>query len=162
PSVGFHGGGIFSNRTLAVIDSTISRNTVLFGRGGAIYANGTLNISRSTISGNFVSSTGSGGGVYSNYGRTTIDSSTITGNEANLGGGVVQVGIGRLMTITNSTISENRARVDGGGVVAMFGDVSLRHCTITLNRCDNDLNMTGNGGGVMVVGPAFSNLGLDH
>lgn len=162
PSIGFHGGGIFSNGTLTVTDSTISGNTVLFGRGGGIYASGTLNISKSTISGNFVSSTGSGGGVYSNYATTTIDSSTISGNEANLGGGVVQVGIGRLMTITNSTISENRSRVDGGGVVAMFGDVNLRHCTITLNRCDNDLNMTGNGGGVMVVGPVFSNMSLDH
>ena len=162
-TTGYHGGGIVnSGGNLTVNASTISGNTVLFGRGGGIYSSfGTMTISQSTISGNFVSSTGSGGGVYSSYTTTTIDSSTISNNTANVGGGAVQIGIGRLMTITNSTISENQARVNGGGVVALFGDVNLRHSTITLNRADDDLNSTGNGGGVF-VSPMLSNMSINH
>jgi CSLREA domain-containing protein len=164
PSTGGHGGGIAnSSGNLIINGSTISGNsTVTGGNGGGIHSHfGSMTITGSTISGNSTATSGFGGGIYSGYTATTIDSSTISGNSAQTGGGVVQNGIGYLMTITNSTISGNSARLDGGGAVALHSQLTLRHSTITANRSDSDDNASGNGGGVF-VSTQFSQASANH
>jgi septal ring factor EnvC (AmiA/AmiB activator) len=42
------------------------------------------------------------------------------------------------MTITNSTISGNLARGDAGGVGVLYGNVTIRHSTVTANQADSD------------------------
>ena len=62
----------------------------------------------------------------------TIDSTTISGNEAaSYGGGIYTTG-GQL-TVTNSTISGNSSGEDGGGLAAYFGNVSISDSTISDN-----------------------------
>jgi len=61
------------------------------GNGGGIMSNGTLTITNSTLSGNEALGAygypGLGGGIY-NYGAVTINSSTLSGNSADSGGGI--------------------------------------------------------------------------
>ena len=63
-----------------------------------------------TISGNEADY---GGGVENNNGTFTMNGGTISGNEADYGGGVENVGT---FTMTEGTISGNNATWDGGGV----------------------------------------------
>jgi hypothetical protein len=158
------GGGIAKAGTtcqLTVSGSTISGNTATSRAGGIETVGGSLSVTNSTISGNSAVSGGTGGGIYSTSTVTTIDSSTISGNQALFAGGVFHTGVGILATITNSTISGNSARGDAGGVAAFYGNVTIRHSTITANRADSDNNATGNGGGVF-VSLTQSNVTLDH
>ena len=46
-------------------------------------------------------------------------------------------------------------------MAVFYGDVTIRHCTITGNRADSDNNATGNGGGVF-VSSTQSNAAIDH
>ncbi len=67
--------------------------------------------------------------------QMTIDSSTISDNQANgsngKGGGIYAAG-GNL-TVTNSTISGNAAGSIGGGIFQNGGTVSLMNVTVTGN-----------------------------
>ena len=118
---------------------------------GSIAVGGSLTVSQSTISGNTaLVGSGAGGGIYSFVHTDDDRFQHDLGQLGRTGGGVLHTGVGILMTITNSTISGNSARVNGGGVAAVYGDVTVRHSTITLNRADSDNNGTGNGGGVFV------------
>ena len=51
-----NGGGIYSDGTLTLIDSTVSSNTAAFanggGGGGGIYSTGTLTLTESAVAGN--------------------------------------------------------------------------------------------------------------
>jgi hypothetical protein len=115
-------------RIFAVVntgDLTLDNVTVSGGRklsikgGGIANYGGTVTVTNSsTISGNRAQY---GGGLYSSDGVLTITGSTITGNKAGSGGGVHTYN--GTLTITNSTISNNTASAgigpgyaDGGGV----------------------------------------------
>lgn len=167
-------GGLFSNGTVSIKNSTISGNT-----GGGVSSSGTLTIAASTISGN---TTNYGGGGVSNYGGTVaITNSTISGNTAMSSGGGVNntVGfygdVGRV-TVSNSTISGNIAN-DGGGIsnsqscvyLPFFpcsdGTVTLSNSVIAGNQAGvapeventsiinvNNFNLFGSNGNAGVVG----------
>ena len=163
-SAGYHGGGIgnFAGN-LTVQTSTISGNSLTFGRGGGIYSSfGSLTITDSTISGNAAGVSASGGGIYTSYSSTTISRSTISGNSATRGGGIALTGIDVVMTITNSTISGNSAEIDGSGVVVLFSSLNLKHSTVAGNRSDSDINGSGTGGGVFVNNSQFSHATIDQ
>jgi hypothetical protein len=82
-AAGNSGGGIYSNGTLTVSNSTLSANSA--GDGGGIFNNGgTLTVSNSTFSAN--SASNYGGGIRNEGGTTTVTNSTLSGNSANLGG----------------------------------------------------------------------------
>jgi len=92
--------------------------------------------------------TGSGGGLYAEYGgKTTLNKVTITGNQANLGGGIHyadQYGTDKLR-MTNVTISDNQADNSGGGLYANYasGVVKATNVTFARNRA-----VSGSGGNI--------------
>lgn len=120
------GGGIFSNpEAILNLNSTIVReNEALAGAG--IVVGGQTTIRLSTISGNdaFI-----GGGILSLVQYfpdefTTIEKSTITGNYAVFGGGLVN-GFGTAL-VYQSAISGNTAIIAGGGVLSGYTAITLR------------------------------------
>jgi hypothetical protein len=109
------GGGVFSFGPLSIGNSTISGNKAGYGAGVA--NGGSAAIENSTISKNSANSYGYGGGVFnfSFYGNSnlTITNSTISGNNADRGGGVSNVSFfyenHSSLIIKNSLISGNKA-----------------------------------------------------
>src|SRR5262245_45354876 len=76
----------------------------------------------------------------------TLTSCTLSGNSAENGGGIHNMGSSRsTVTLTNSTLSSNTAGFDGGGVfnIALF-PVTLTNCTLSGNaaglRCGGLFN----------------------
>ena len=120
--------------------------------GGAIYADGTLTLNYVSIADNVGSS---GGGLFLN-GPTTINNSSITGNNtanSNDGGGILVDGS---LVISNTTIANNKAAQFGGGIVtsARAGaspNVTIYNSTIA-NNVANTSHTVGDGGGIRVFG----------
>lgn len=122
------GGGISSEGTLTLNNSTISGNTAA-SRGGGIYNyfRGILTLNNSTVSGNHANN---GGGIDST-GTLSLNNSTVSGNHANSGGGIDNGG-GGLLTLNNSTVSGNTANFRGGGIDST-GTLTLSNSTISGN-----------------------------
>ena len=125
---------IRGNVTVEIRGLTISGGR---GDGGAgiasFFTNDFVTLKGVVISGN--ATTSSGGGAIITGAQMTIDSSTISGNQANgtrgKGGGIYTLG-GNLM-VTNSTISGNSATDIGGGIFQNGGTVGLMNVTLTGN-----------------------------
>ena len=156
------GGAIWSFENLTITDCEIISNHAT--HGGGIHAEfGELNIAGSAITGNTAANRGGGLNVYYapttitdstirentaggrgggaiSYVSFTITRSTVTGNEADNGGGVA----GNLLFINDSTISENFADTDGGGV-RNAGTLTVMRITISGNVADD-------GGGIFTSG----------
>ncbi len=151
-----YGGGVHSNGTLTVTNSTITGNSTSFGDGGGIYAESTLMLSDSRVEGNIASSGGGGvragtatilrttiagnrarfgsaigGGVY--VSTLTMVDSTVSGNSSVLQGGGVFTSGG---SITNSTISGNTTGTSGGGI-STNGQLTLTHTTVAFNAASS-------------------------
>lgn len=127
-SAKFSGGGIRSNDELVIKYSIVSGNT-----GGGIDAHGPTHVSYSTISNNSIN-----GGIHiSNRRRAALElnSSTISGNSTNSGGGGIN-GKGTAI-ISFSTITNNIADADGDGLGSGGGislaQVSLDHTIVAGN-----------------------------
>lgn len=111
------GGGVFARYGLAMFASTLRGNResgTKYGGGGVAATVGSTphQIIASTIEGN---SADVGGGLTLSY-STKIRSSTISGNRALGGAGVIAFGIaGPQVQISNSTITANVASDDSGG-----------------------------------------------
>lgn len=121
--------------------------------GGAIYSEGILSISNCIIRNNTTDSSwymASGGGIYSYFGKLSIDSSEITGNRAESGSGIFSVG--GPLTIADSTISENNCVAYGAGIYVstVNSRAVISNSTISRNICGA---MYSSGGGVS-VGPS--------
>jgi hypothetical protein len=130
------GGGIRNEGTLTLTDSTVTRNTA--GHGGGIYNVRTLRLTRSTVSDN--QATAAGGGIDNDgAGRLTLIGSTVSGNGAPHGGGILNL---RTATLFNSTLYGNGGFV-GGGLLNDSGAMAvLGHTTISDNSAELD------GGGI--------------
>lgn len=132
-----NGGGIYSQGSLSVAGSTIAANNAM-SAGGGIVSEGVLSISRSTISGNNAAQS-NGGGVLAACvgacGGATFRSSTITNNDALLGGGGVS--LSRPTTFSNTIVAGNRRDGDPAHPEADCADnghgVSLGNNLTTLN-----------------------------
>ncbi len=132
------GGGIYNEdgAALTISDSTISDNVAgLWGAG--IYNDGVLTLDHSTVTRNRTAApnpyNGEGGGIYNRQALTVVDSS-ISGNEANVGGGIYTnlLGIGET-TLIGSAVVGNLAHRQGGGIFVDSGTVSLDNSTIEGN-----------------------------
>ncbi len=120
------GGGILSNQTATIINSTFSNNSA--AKGGGIAAVGTLTVTSSTFSGN--NATTFGGGIeQSQTGKIT--NSTFVGNSAPNGGGIYN--LSGTLPIANSTFSGNTATTSGGGVYNSGGTLTLQNVTLSDN-----------------------------
>lgn len=143
-----YGGGVGISPAFGkynVLDRFISRTTIVENTaefaGGGVYATGLnpgdeLTISRSTLSGNTAEGTaeadGVGGGLAVNTadysaveGDLLVSNSTVSGNTADVGGGVSiggtdPEGSGRVyggsVELANSTVAANAATLRGGGI----------------------------------------------
>lgn len=104
--------------------------------GGGIFAGFcstcTVTLIDSIVTGNTVAGSNAGGGGIMAFGATVIlNNSTVSGNTATVGGGIVgSCGLGGSLTLNNSIVSNNHATslgISGGG--GMF----TQGCTATLN-----------------------------
>ena len=116
---------------------TIVSNNTAVGVGGGIWAE-SVTMDWSTLSGN----TATGGGGLLLFGETAVvTNSTISGNHA-VGTGFDGVGgaaslVGDAeMTLTNSTVSGNRADRTAGAFFQNTGPLTINHSTITGNRAE--------------------------
>jgi hypothetical protein len=123
------GGGIYNSGTISISASTFNGNSGDYG--GGIYNDlaGTMTINTSTISHNSGTNFPEGGGI-ANWGRMTIDASTISGNSAFLGGGIINLGE---LTSRNCTLSGNSA-VWAGAIQQHRGTLTIIADTISANR----------------------------
>ncbi len=176
-NTGRTGGGISNaSGTLYISDSYVTGNTAAqtAANGYSSVAGGILNggvavVTRTEVSGNsathddFANYAGFGGGI-ANIG-TTLDivDSTITGNDAELGGGLY-LGPDTVTNITNSRVDENQALGygRGGGIYIsgyydnLGGPIQYAELTMTGGSISNNLNVNGLGtfiGGGMLAGP---------
>ncbi len=123
---GFGGGGVlFSISSSEMIGSAITDNEAGL-LGGGLLAAGPLSLETSTISGNRAAV--GGGAVTGKYGfgPATVDSSTISGNSADFAAGLWAK---YTAAIENSTISGNEAEFEVGGALLPTGS-SLRFSTV--------------------------------
>jgi len=135
------GGGIGNNGTTTLTDCVISGNNA-GGHGGGIFSNGFMTISGSEISNNTASTT-SGGISSSNTGvnatvALAITNSTVSGNSAPVGGGVVNGVAFSLapgtLTLRNVTVTNNTGSNGAGGVVGYPGTIDAANSIIAGNH----------------------------
>ncbi|HEY0347214.1 MAG TPA: choice-of-anchor Q domain-containing protein, partial [Pyrinomonadaceae bacterium] len=136
------GGGIRSDGTLTLTNSTLSGNSVSGSSsnnfGGGIYNAGTSTITNSTLSGNSISGGGSvnfGGGIYRSSGTLTLTNSTLSGNSVSGGigndGGGIYNNSGATPKALNTIIAKNTAG-NGPDVNGTF--TSLGHNLIGISN----------------------------
>lgn len=112
------GGGIYTDGTTQLTESTLSANRARFG--GGLYNNpgeDVVTVTRSTVRDNTAVN---GGGVYNDTAYIAFNTSTISGNTATANGGGIYFhyeGAG-YVTLEASTVSVNTAVRHGGGVYA--------------------------------------------
>ncbi len=121
----FSGGGIENGSDGGMgINRSAIRNNIAPQNGGGIENVGALDISNSTISGNQAlglnpGAGGAGGGIFnSGAGALTLVSSTVSANQARVGGGLYNH---KDANITNATIYDNSA-TSGGSEIFACGD----------------------------------------
>lgn len=170
------GGGISNDKELKLIDSVVARNTA--GNAAGISSGGTLtlegthvvdNVARVgggglggggrgiTISDSIIANntTGQEGGGINFSGSAgvvmEITNSTISGNTADLGGGIYNWTAGTLL-LSNVTVSGNGAAVAGGGIYVASGIAVLTNVTVSLN--DSPSAVPGSSVGGLLPPPA--------
>ena len=94
-----------------------------------------------------------GGGIYSAYGSTLLlNHCTLSGNSADVGGGIYNQGTA---TLNECALSGNTADYKGGGILDGEGS------TLMLNKCTLSGNTTkGSGGGIFIE--AYTSLIMDQ
>jgi CSLREA domain-containing protein len=101
--------------------------------------------------GNATGISGYGGGIRG-FGKVTLLSSTVKGNQAAGCGGGIHMQSGGQLVVRGSVVTRNRAVADGGGISASCfggsGKVTITSSTVSRNRADSDDNGVGRGGGI--------------
>ncbi len=152
------GGGPGS--VVTVRDCIVTNNSTTVD-GGGIYNNASvmMAITNCIISGNHASAWG--GGIY-NHGESgrpavmTISASTLSGNSAASGGGILNFGWsgGATLTVNACTISSNSASSEqGGGGIYNVGDYS-GNASVMVHACTFSGNSAMFGGGILNEGYA--------
>jgi hypothetical protein len=171
------GGGVYSlNSTITIDNCLITENTAYIG-GGIRISGGSLTLKNSTVSDNTTSPnpnvsvlavTDDGGGLFvDSGGKLAIADSTITGNTADEGGGILLVGTG---TIQGSTISDNTAApivpagggffvsAEGAGIAVtdIGSSLTILNSTISGNVAQAADSLSSLGGGILNVSAAVT------
>ncbi|MBI4407670.1 MAG: DUF5011 domain-containing protein [Candidatus Kerfeldbacteria bacterium] len=157
-SFGFsQGGGVYcSTGTLTVTNSTISSNGAASGEidGAGAFVGNSCAASFDTVTLSSNLGIQRGGGLYIGVDTAvtkTFTNLTVSGNAANVGGGIFALGSSSSdlpVTITNSTVTSNTATQAGAGV-AFAGKVQATNLTITSN------SSRGDAGGVYVYNDTY-------
>jgi hypothetical protein len=134
------GGGVFSVLgRVAIDDSAVVKNQVLFGDGGGIYnAINVLSLDHVVIAGN--SASGDGGGIW-NGGRLRANDANILNNSAGGdGGGLFNAETGRAR-IVDSAFVGNSAGGKGGGIANAANPHRLKLIdTVFTDNTPNDIS----------------------
>jgi uncharacterized repeat protein (TIGR01451 family) len=149
-----NGGGIYAgDGEVTLTGVQIEQNFAQLNGGGLYLTSTTTSLlvqGNSTIHQN-KSTTGKGGGLYVTGGAVTINSSSVTSNEANQGGGGLYQTGGTLTVTTNSQISANRTVTSsGGGLAVITGTVIISGSAVSQNSAYKD------GGGLYAPGGQVS------
>jgi Ca2+-binding RTX toxin-like protein len=113
------GGGIFSQGSLIVIDSTVANNVARSGAGIAVHADDSSDI-------------------------VEIRNTSVINNSGNAGGGFYYTGSGASVEIINSTFSSNLAIWRGGGLY--FGNSNTPVTIVSSTIAFNSVQTSGAGG----------------
>jgi predicted outer membrane repeat protein len=128
-----YGGGFFATYTdFEGTDTDMTENTVITG-GGAIYADAysTLTLETATLTGN---EAGTYGGAIMTYAETSLTDVSIVQSSASSGGGIwMYGGYGATLTGDNLSITESSA-TSGGGMYVQYGPVIMSNSEFS----DND------------------------
>ncbi len=127
------------------------------GNGGGVAAEGendSLAVTNSTITRNITTSPngGAGGGIFNNSGDVTLQNSHVDSNSADagvagVGGGISMIGPDSVFLMKNSTVNSNSAYQGGGGISAgSTNDFTVINSQIRHNSCSTE-----SGGGVFTV-----------
>jgi predicted outer membrane repeat protein len=153
-SGGFGAGIHVLNSALTINNGTITNNQTISGGSGGIYigtSNGStfsasLNVTSTAVSAN--SGPGFGGGVWIDGGNgsvtATFTGSTITGNSADVGGGIYSSGS---LTLSTTTVTGNTATYDGGGIYSQQGHATSSLVLNSSTVSDNTVTTPDLGGG---------------
>jgi CSLREA domain-containing protein len=153
------GGGIDSQGTLTLTDSTVSGNHA--NNGGGIYSTGTVTLRNVTFANNSADA-GNGGGIYvTANGALTIDQSTFNNNNASAGGSCCGNGGAILMEsgtlgMTNSQVAGNTA--NGTGAISIRGGMATLNTVTLSNNTGND-GFYSNATNVTLTGDTFTHNG---
>ena len=137
----YNGGGIYcySNGTIAILNSTLSKNSSNQS-GGAIYFFGpssnvmsSLSIQDCTINENTAS--GKGGAIYlthvSNNSTSSFNTSTFTANSAFYGGALYYHCAFSNLELTNVTITKNIAIQNGAALRSSYNTIIIGSSIVT-------------------------------
>lgn len=136
-----HGGGVYARQLVSAKYSDISGNVATssgagtVGDGGGVFSYHDVFIGNSTVSGNSAVA-GNGGGIRALLGDATIVASTISGNIARRGGGIVQLyyaSNAQSFALLDSTVSGNAAIDRAGGVLTNAGTIDVKNSTVAFN-----------------------------
>jgi CSLREA domain-containing protein len=156
-----NGGGIRATGGPVTIESSlISDNHSLNGANGGGLSVGLLFGTDSAIRDsqvmNNTAPTGLGGGIDAQ--SVAVEDSTVSGNSAHGGGGILASGPSTL--IARTTLSQNHATtsaannsVDGGGIAAFGGGLTIEDSSIVGNDANGDADDFVRGGGISDLGP---------
>ena len=144
--------GLHNSGTLTMNDGLIEYCRA--GNGGGVVNSGTMTIQGTTITNNSAEFYGAGIYNYSKAVLTIKDGTTISKNQARLGGGVLNEGS---ITMTGGVISENTASEDGAGIYNYNkGEFTMSGGSITDNKAS-----TGKGGGIYNNSPDSGDNGIN-
>jgi hypothetical protein len=121
--------------TVDISGMTIANGRVTNANGGGILNSGMLTVTNSTLSGNSAEGGGGliGGGGIFNWGTLTVTSSTLSGNSADAGDGLIAGG-GILNLGTLTVTSSTLSGNSGsGGGIANGGTLTVTNSTLTGN-----------------------------
>jgi hypothetical protein len=144
------GGAIYAKLGVELHASTVSANALNAVQGttagGGIFSKGYFLADQSIISDNYAEGSGGvGGGIVALNGDTRIKSSTISGNKAFIGAGLVvshDPGTTPVADVQDSTISSNEAGGYVGGAVFRV-PATISNSTIVLNTSASVLSGAG-------------------
>lgn len=159
------------NITTEITINNTSGGVVTVSRSSGNYSlfrvnsTGNLTIDSLTLTGgNGTSVSGSryGGAIYNNGGTLTVTNSTISGNSAAWGGGILSDGSAPVTTITNSTFSGNTGS-QGSAAIDSEGTTTITHTTIVNSSSKEAIYVTSGileiGHSVITGSTAFQNDG---
>ena len=146
-SASYLGGGIYILAGTTTVDGSIVSGNIA-PAGGGIYNTATLNVQNGAVIGGAGAgnlATAHGGGIYNEFGTTTVDSSAVSDNTAAADGGGIYneatLNIQNGSTIGGAGIG-NTAIHDGGGIYNEAVSTTVDGSTVSANIATND------GGGI--------------
>ncbi len=156
------GVGLLGVGSIDVTNSTISGNRAAGGGAALIAAPGSVQIQNSTVANNRAIDSAGGGILSSKYAQTTVQNSTIKGNDSGAYGGGLTASQGGSLNVVESTVNDNSADGPGGGILTYLGSpLRVTNSTITGNTANRNPSSSGPPGGGGGIYSYYSPLNVE-